>query len=240
MFEVNNIYCGDMLEVMKDIDEDSIDFIFSDLPYGSTKCRWDHIIPFDAMWENFNRVTKKNSVVALTATQPFGSLLVASNIKNFKHEWIWDKKTARGHLVAKKRPMQQHESVLIFCQGTPRYYPIMTLRDKPVKGKEYKRTAIMGGESVGYEKIYTHAYPKTILSIGMDRKNGHPTQKPVALVDYLIRTYTVEGDLVLDPCIGSGTTGVAAVQRGRNYIGIELDSKFVSLSNRRIYAIPGR
>jgi len=226
------------LEKMKDIPDGSIDMIFCDLPYGTTKCKWDVVIPFEPLWEQYKRIIKPNGAIVLTASQPFTSALVMSNPKMFKYEWIWDKITGRGHLVAKYRPMAQHENILVFGNGKVKYNPQMVLMDKPQKGKsmEASRTSIMGGRTTKESEIIirTHKYPKTIITQGVDGKYLHPTQKPVALFEYLIKTYTNEGDLVLDNCMGSGTTGVACKNLNRNFIGIELDPDYFKIAEKRI------
>jgi len=229
---------GDCLEKMKDIPDKSIDMILCDLPYGTTACKWDTIIPFEPLWEQYKRIIKDNGAIVLTASQPFTSALVMSNVKMFKYEWIWNKITARGHLVAKHRPMAQHENILVFGKGKTKYNPQMVLMDKPQKGKsmEASRTSIMGGKTTKESEtiIRTHKYPKTIIMQGVDGKYIHPTQKPVALFEYLIKTYTNEGDIVLDNCMGSGTTGVACKNLNRNFIGIELDPEYFKIAEKRI------
>ena len=234
MLQLNSIHCADCLEKMKEIDDKSIDLILADLPYGTTACKWDTIIPFEPLWEQYKRIIKDNGAIVLTASQPFTSALVMSNPDMFKYEWIWDKVIPRGHLVAKKTPTQQTESVVIIYSKTPTYKPQMILRDKPIKGTEGKRTSIMGGESVGYSKVYTHKYPTNLIRIKPDKDKLHPTQKPVALFEYLIKTYTNEGDLVLDNCAGSGTTGVACKNLNRNYILIEKEPEYVEIINSRL------
>jgi len=228
------LLCGDCIKEMKKLSPQSIDMVLTDPPYGSTKCAWDIIIPLDDMWECLKRVVRPNGVIALFGKEPFLSAVRMSNIKMFKYDWIWDKITARGHLVAKKRPLSQHEVVSIFYKKAPTYNPQMEKRDRPVIGREYKRTSIMGGKSSGYRKVYTHKYPKTILTFKMDKNVGHPTQKPVALMKYLIMTYTNPGDTVLDFAMGSGTTGVACKELDRNFIGIEIDKDYFDLAKRRI------
>ena len=229
---------GDCLEVMKDIEDKSVDMILADLPYGTTACKWDTIIPFEPLWEQYKRIIKDKGAIVLTASQPFTSALVMSNPNWFKYEWIWNKITGRGHLVAKYRPMAQHENILVFGDGKVKYNPQMVLMDKPQKGKsvEASRTSIMGGHTTKESEtiIRTHKYPKTIITQGVDGKYIHPTQKPVALFEYLIRTYTNEGDLVLDNCMGSGTTGVACKNLNRNFIGIELDPDYFKIAEKRI------
>lgn len=225
---------GDCLELMKDIPDKSIDMILCDLPYGTTACKWDTIIPFEPLWGQYKRIIKDNGAIALFGNEPFASALRMSNIKEYKYDWVWNKITARGHLVAKIRPMQQSESISVFGKGKINYYPIMEERDKPIIGTERKRTDIMGGISTGYAKVYTHKYPKTLLTFNPVCRGLHPTQKPVALLEYLIKTYTNEGDTILDNTMGSGSTGVACLNTNRNFIGIELDDKYFEIAKRRI------
>lgn len=174
-------------------------------------------------------------------SQPFTSALVMSNLKMFKYEWIWNKITGRGHLVAKYRPMAQHENILVFGKGRVKYNPQMILMDKPQKGKsmESSRTSIMGGRTTKESEIIirTHKYPKTIITQGVDGKYLHPTQKPVALCEYLIKTYTNEGDTVLDNCMGSGTTAIACINTNRNFIGIEKELKYFEIAKKRIESV---
>ena len=233
---------GDCLEEMKKIPDGSIDLVLTDPPYGTTACKWDTCIPFEPMWEQLKRITKKNGAIVLFGSQPFTSALVMSNPKMFKYEWVWDKVTARGHLVAKKRPMAQHENILVFGNGKVKYNPQMVLLDKPQRGYSSdgdvgnERTKIMGGRTTKQrEVIYrTHKYPKTIITQGVDGKYLHPTQKPVALFEYLIKTYTNEGETVLDFTMGSGTTGVACKNLNRNFVGIELDKEYFEIAKARI------
>jgi len=224
---------GDAIEQMKKLPDQRIDMVLTDPPYGKTACKWDTVIPFEPMWKQLKRITKKNGAMVLFGSQPFTSALVMSNVKMFKYEWIWNKITARGHLVAKKRPMAQHENVIVFGQGTILYNPQMLKRDKPIRGTEGKRTDIMGGVSTGFSKIYTHAYPKTIQTFKMDKNVGHPTQKPVALMEYLIKTYTNEGETVLDFAMGSGTTGVASINLNRRFIGIDDTEEYFEIAKSR-------
>ena len=181
-----NLLHGDCLELMKDIPDKSVDMILCDLPYGTTQCSWDTIIPFEPLWEQYERIIKDNGAIVLTASQPFASALVMSNPKLFKYEWIWDKVLPTGFAIAKHQPMKQHEQVIEFGKGKVVYNPIL------------------------------------------------PTQKPVPLFEYLIKTYTNEVDTVLDNCMGSGTTGVACLNTNRNFIGIELDDKYFEIAKRRI------
>ena len=229
---------GDCLEEMKKIPDGYIDMVLADPPYGTTACKWDSIIPLEPMWEQLKRIIKPNGAIVMTASQPFTSVLIMSNLEMFKYCWTWDKITAKGHLVAKIRPMQQTEDITVFGDGKINYYPIMINRpkDKIQFTKEAKRTEIMGGKSTMTEKkIYDTWYPKTILTFKTER-GLHPTQKPVALMEYLIKTYTNENDIVLDFCFGSGTTGVACKNLKRNFIGIEKDEKYFQIAKDRIYS----
>jgi DNA modification methylase len=229
---------GDCLDRMRDIPDGSVDLVLTDPPYGTTACKWDTIIPFEPMWGQLKRVTKKNGAIVLFGGQPFTSALVMSNVKMFKYEWVWNKVTARGHLVAKKRPMAQHENISVFGNGATTYNPQMTLKKKPERGSsvEASRTSLVGGTTTKEKEIVirNHSYPKTIQTFSMDKRVGHPTQKPVALMEYLIRTYTNEGETVLDFTFGSGTTGVAARNLNRKFIGIELDETYYKLAKGRI------
>ena len=234
------LYQGDCLEVMKNIEDGSVDLILTDPPYGSTACKWDSVIPFEPMWEQLDRIIKPNHAIALFGSEPFSSALRMSNIKDYKYDWIWDKVTAKGHLVAKKRPMQQTENISVFNCNYTTYYPIMTEREKPRKDVniEYSRTEIMGGKiTKNQEKIIRNSlYPKNLLTFSnASQKNKlHPTQKPVPLLEYLIKTYTLEGETVLDFTMGSGSTGVACKNLNRNFIGIELDEHYFNIAKERI------
>ena len=232
-----DLYNGDCIEVMKNIPSKSVDMILCDLPYGTTKCKWDSIIPFDKLWENYNRVTKDNAAIVLFGTEPFSTELRHSNLKMYKYDWIWDKVKPNGHLVAKHRPMQRNENISVFGKGKINYYPIMIERDKPKKSKEYSRTEIMGGNTTDNKgKTLNKKYPQNILvySNASNKNKLHPTQKPVELLEYLIKTYTNENDLVLDNCMGSGSTGVACVNTNRDFIGIELDKDYFNIAKQRI------
>ena len=235
-----DLYNGDCLELMKSIQDKSVNMILCDLPYGTTACKWDTVIPFEPLWEHYNRVIKDNGAIVLFGSEPFSSYLRMSNIKNYKYDWIWDKVTAKGHLVAKIRPMQETENISVFGNSKITYYPIMELREKERKdvNVEYSRTEIMGGKTTKeMEKITRkYRYPKNIIRVSnaSQKDKFHPTQKPVALLEYLIKTYTNEGDIVLDNCMGSGSTGVACVNTNRNFIGIELDKDYFNIAKERI------
>lgn len=226
---------GDCLELMKSIPDSSIDMVMCDLPYGTTACSWDSVIPFDELWEQYRRLCK--GAIVLTASQPFTSALVMSNPKMFRYQWVWDKKIPSGMSYARFQPMRQHEDVLIFCNGKVPYFPQMIKRDKPIKegGKKKSESApIANFESMG-GKIYDMKNPTTLIQFDKIRQGAvHPTQKPVALMEYLIRTYTNEGDVVLDNCMGSGTTGVACANIGRKFIGIERESNYFDIACQRI------
>lgn len=238
-----NLLHGDCLELMKSIPDNSIDMVLTDPPYGTTACKWDTVIDFDLMWKELKRITKDNGAICLFGSEPFSSLLRVSNIKNFKYDWVWDKVTARGHLVAKKRPMQQTELISIFQNKKAHvYFPQMIDRPKDKievrKTREYGRTDIMGGKkSVLKEKVYDQWYPKNIIKLSnanSSKKSVHPTQKPVKLLEYLIKTYTLENETVLDFTMGSGSTGVACKNLNRNFIGIEMDDKYFEIAKKRI------
>lgn len=226
MLERNKIYNGDCLELMKDIPDKSIDMILCDLPYGMTDCKWDVVIPFDKLWEQYNRITKKNAAIILTAIQPFASMLIMSNLKNYRYEWIWEKDNKTGFLNAKKYPLRAHENILLFANELPEYYPQMT------PGKKYYYGGNTHCECYGKENYAqtqkvqrVGRFPISIIKFKTDRKK-HPTGKPVPLFEYFIRTYSQERDLVLDNCIGSGTTAIACINTKRDYIGIEKENKY--------------
>jgi site-specific DNA-methyltransferase (adenine-specific) len=236
MLEINNIYLGDCLEVMKQIDNKSIDMILCDLPYGTTQNKWDIVIPFDSLWMEYERIIKNNGVIVLTATQPFSSQLIVSNLKMFKYEWIWEKTISSGQLNVNKQPLRNHESILIFYKNQPTYNPQFET------GKPYKidRKVTYNGRGYGEQKNTIkindgYRYPKSVLKVSNPRiKNGHPTQKPIELFQYLIETYTNKNDLVLDNCIGSGTTAIACKNISRNFIGIEKDIKYFEVAKEKL------
>lgn len=233
---------GDCLQKMKEIPDGSVDMVMCDLPYGTTACKWDAVIPFEPLWAAYRRVCKPSAAIVLTATQPFTATLLMSNPRGFKHEWIWRKDKAGNFASANYAPMKIHESVLVFCHGRINYYPIKTLRDKPIirgnssaKGtaKNLASSSRFGGHT---RKVFTDRCPESIIPFGTVRKTVHPTQKPVALMEYLVRTYTNEGQTVLDNTMGSGTTGVACVNTWRNFIGIERDEAYFNIAKDRIQA----
>lgn len=231
-----NLMQGDCLELMKNIPDGSVDMVLCDLPYGTTACKWDNVIPFEPLWEQYNRIIKKNGAICLFGSEPFSSALRMSNIKNFKYDWIWNKRLAGNGILAKKQPLKIHEIVSVF--NTSIYYPQMVkgkLRNKMTGG--LKESEITGGNTIVSEYKNDLYYPRSILefSIANMRKGRlHPTQKPVSLLEYLIKTYTNEGESVLDNCMGSGSTGVACVNTGRNFVGIELDNGYFEIAQKRI------
>jgi len=241
--EINKVYQGDCLEVMRDIADKSIDMILCDLPYGTTACKWDTVIPFEPLWKQYKRIIKGRGAIVLTASQPFTSALVMSNPKMFKYEWIWIKNAGSNFASCKYQPMKEHENILIFSDGTHYYYPqkqersgggLARTKYKYTPSNTEKRDAMNG-------MVMTHTkhngsnelrFPSSHQKFNRER-GLHPTQKPVALFEYLIKTYTNEGDLVLDNCAGSGTTGIACYNLKRNYILIEKESEYIDIINKR-------
>ena len=241
MNELDRIYNEDCLVGMQRIDDASIDMILCDLPYGTTACKWDTVIPFEPLWEQYKRVIKPHGAIVLTASQPFTSALVMSNVEMFKYEWIWKKTKKTGFPNANRQPLRNYESVLVFYKGQCTYNPqgiVAFTEPKKVTRKKPKRDTINAGENDGslcgdYLKKYTN-YPSQVLEIPSEAKTVHPTQKPVALFEYLIKTYTNPGETVLDNCLGSGTTAIAAINTGRHYIGFEKDAGYFDIAQKRI------
>jgi site-specific DNA-methyltransferase (adenine-specific) len=244
----STLYMGDCLEVMKGIPDGSVDMVLTDPPYGTTACKWDSVIPFELMWEQLKRITKPNGAIALTASQPFTSALVMSNVNNFAHTWVWNKRFAANYVQAKRQPLKDHEDVIVFGNNgkQPQYFPQMLDRDIPIKkggNKPSKAIPIRQTETAKEfgekSKSYDRKHPTTVTSLEFSSREGrglHPTQKPVALMEYLIRTYTNAGETVLDFTMGSGTTGVACAQIGRSFIGIEMDAGYFDIACKRISA----
>ena len=232
------LFKGDCLEIMKDIPDKSIDMILCDLPYGTTKCKWDSIIPLDELWEQYNRIIKDKGAICLFAQTPFDKVLGCSNLKMLRYEWIWEKEQGTGNLNANKMPLKKHENILVFYKKLPIYHPQFTKGTayKIVRG--YNDNEIFGktGTKDGYITENTgKRYPVSILQYNRELRNRfHPTQKPVALLEYLIKTYSNENDLVLDNCMGSGSTGEACIKTNRNFIGIEQDDKYFDIAYKRI------
>jgi site-specific DNA-methyltransferase (adenine-specific) len=220
------------------IPDGSVDMILADLPYGTTACKWDNVIPFEPLWAHYWRVLKPNGAVVLFGSEPFSSHLRMSQIKFFKYDWVWDKKKPGGIGIAKFQPLRYTESISVFYINTARYIPQMTPRDKAKTSRNYRHSEMNNATLavMTENKTYTEKYPSNLLEFSNAIQTGklHPTQKPVALLEYLIRTYTIEGETVLDNTMGSGSTGVACVNTGRNFIGIEMDDKYFEIAKNRI------
>ena len=225
---------GDCLERMKEIPDGSVDLILCDLPYGTTQNKWDSVIPFEPLWEQYWRVLKRNGAVVLTAQCPFDKLLGASQIQHLKYEWLWIKPNGTGFLNAKKQPLKTVENILVFYRKQSTYNPQMRMGFKPYKAKPGGNSNNYGKFSLDHETVSNgERYPVTHIEFNQER-GLHPTQKPIALMEYLIKTYTNEGETVLDNCMGSGTTGVACVNTGRKFIGIEMDEGYFEIAKQRI------
>src|SRR5690625_1934532 len=235
--ELNKLYHGDCLELMKDIPDGSIDMILCDLPYGITANQWDAVIPLEELWKHYKRIIKDRGAIVLTAQTPFDKVLGSSNLPMLRYEWVWDKRLASGHLNAKKMPLKRHENILVFYKKLPVYNPQMEKGDPYDNGYVYVESSNYGKQRPVREKNESGLrYPVSILDFSNANRQTriHPTQKPVALFEYLIRTYTNEGETVLDNCIGSGTTAIAAHRTNRKWIGIELDREYYELAKKRI------
>lgn len=237
IFEKNKTYLGDCLELMPQMESGMFDMILCDLPYGTTACKWDSIIPFEPLWEQYSRIIKPNGVIVLFGSEPFSSVLRMSNIKNYKYDWIWEKSHTANFAVAKYVPLRNHENISVFYKKKPTYNPQMVVGEMVNKriGKkiaERVKESFLTNKPDILENVKNNKYyPKTIqfFKSGARCKSLHPTQKPVALFEYLIKTYTNENELVLDNCAGSGTTGEACYNTGRNYMQIEKEQKYFDL-----------
>jgi len=236
---------GDCLDLMKTIPDGSIDMVMCDLPYGTTACKWDSVIAFEPLWAQYRRVCKKNAAIVLTASQPFTSVLGASRIDMLQYSWYWQKTRATGHLNAKKRPMKDIEDVLIFYCSQPTYNPqglvhsprkVQNSASDMARGVSTDACATVTGGITAkeYEQEFTN-YPRQVLAFPSEGGTKHPTQKPVALMEYLIKTYTNHGEIVLDNTMGSGTTGVACMNIGRRFVGIERDPDYFKIAESRIH-----
>ena len=243
---------GDCLELMAQIPDGSVDMILCDLPYGTTACKWDSVIPFEPLWAHYKRVIKRNGAIVLTASQPFTTALISSNMEMFKYCWVWEKTRATGHVHAKNKPMKAHEDVAFFSGGTTVHASQSSMRVAynpqgltRVDRESYRPSRGVSGSDVVCSVRPSHKqtikqtatnFPRSIIKIASEHNVGalHPTQKPVALMEYLIRTYTNEGETVMDNCMGSGTTGVACINTGREFIGIEKDAHYFSIATERI------
>jgi site-specific DNA-methyltransferase (adenine-specific) len=226
---------GDCLELMRDVPDGSVDLVLCDLPYGTTQNKWDSVLPLDALWREYTRICR--GAIVLTAQAPFDKVLGASNVGMLRYEWIWRKEAGTGFLNAKKAPLKDHENVLVFYGKPPTYNPQMRTGFKPYKCKQGHVGSNYG--SVRPENVSESdgsRYPVTVLDFKRDKDKLHPTQKPVALMEYLVKTYTNEGDTVMDNCMGSGTTGVACVNTGRHFIGFEKDPGYFIVASERIMA----
>jgi len=236
------LHLGDCLEVMQGIPDGSVDAVICDPPFGTTACKWDSVIPFEPMWAQLKRIVKPNGAIVLMASQPFTSALVMSNVAMFRYQWIWEKNKATGHLNAKKRPLVSHEDVVVFSKATTNYFPQgLVEKETPSisKGDRGRKGVGSSGDCYGAatkDAVQTHGnYPRSVIKFTVDMKaEFHPTQKPVALMEYLIRTYTNPGETVLDFTCGSGTTGVAAANTARRFIGIERDPDYFTVAQSRI------
>lgn len=238
-----NLIHGDCLEKMNDIPDKSIDFVLTDPPYGTTKCKWDRVIPFEPMWVELKRITKDSGAIALFGSEPFSSLLRTSNLDIFKHDWIWIKSNPKGHLNAKKYPLKSTELISIFSKSVPNYYPVKWT-SKPMntvysRGGNGRDSTYNKMEKIDSKEINsTERYPLDILPFndlpGNHSERVHPTQKPVELLEYLIKTYTIEGETVLDFTMGSGSTGEACKNLNRNFIGIEKDENYFNIAKKRL------
>ena len=241
------LYNGDCLELMKNIPDGSVDLVLTDPPYGTTACKWDSVIPFEPMWEQYNRIIKENGAIVLFGTQPFVTDLINSNRKYFRYELIWDKEFGTDIFMAKKKPMSSHENIIVFYKKQPTYNPQMimakeqNMRDRQKNYKKGCENSIYGRQQkyipTKDEKL---RYPKSIFVYSNQKgeihksKRLHSSQKPIALLEYLVKTYTNEGDIVLDNCMGSGSCGVACINTNRRFIGIELDEGYFNIAKQRI------
>lgn len=233
------LHLGDCLEVMRRLPDASVDLVLADLPYGTTQCAWDVVIPFDALWDQYLRIAKPEAAIVLCAAQPFASLVVASNTAHYRYEWIWEKGNATGFLNAKKQPLRAHESAQVFYRRQPVYNPQMTSGHQRRTAKRKTVNSECYGKALALtEYDSTDRYPRSVQYFSSDKQtaNFHPTQKPVGWMAFLIATYTNAGGLVLDNTMGSGTTGVACMQLGRSFLGIERDVQYFEIAQQRIQA----
>lgn len=233
------LYQGDCLELMKGIPDRSVDMVLADLPFGTTQNRWDSVIPLDKLWEQYHRICKPNAAILIFGQPPFSAYLMMSSMKELRYEWIYEKTNATGFLNAKKMPLKAHESVFVFYRELPTYNPQFSPGAPYTKADGERKSSNYGKYMRQKQRLYSGGrYPRSVLKIsnpsfGKDR-GLHPTQKPVSLLEYLIRTYTNEGETVLDDVMGSGSTGVAAVNTGRSFIGMELDPGYFETACKRI------
>lgn len=241
------LYNSDCLEIMKDISDESIDLILCDLPYGTSACKWDIVIPFDKLWEQYTRIIKNNGAIVLFGSEPFSSFCRISNLQMYKYDWKWEKPSGANFLNFKYQPAKVHEDIMVFAKmaasysknGNMKYIPQMEI-GTPYIQKNGKQKLEYGNSSVRtpIRQVVTKnngtRYPRSIQKFSLDKEKLHPTQKPVALLEYLIKTYTNENDLILDNCMGSGSTGIACINTNRNFIGIELNKEYFEIAQNRI------
>lgn len=230
------LYHGDCLEVMRKLPDKSVDMILCDLPYGITRCAWDNVIQFDALWDQYKRVIKDNGAILLFGSEPFSSRLRMSNPRMYRYDWIWRKSTASGHLNANRMPLNNHETISVFYKHLPTYHPQMGTGGQYRRFKKNPKSNLYGQERSYININNGTRYPVSVIDFSAPNNKDrlHPTQKPVELLEYLIKTYTDPGDVVLDNCMGSGSTGVACVRTGREFVGIEMDPGYFETARERI------
>lgn len=244
---MSKLFHGDCLEIMSTLSDGCVDMVFADLPYGTTQNSWDSLIPFDKLWEAYGRVVKEDGAIVLTAQPPFDKILACSNLKDFRYEWIWEKNKATGHLNAKKMPMKAHENVLVFYRNLPTYNPQKTVGHRPMNAvlprdnipePDKKRNYNHVDKRFGNVGGGTDRYPRDVIYFPVinndDPLKFHPTQKPVSLIEYFIKTYSNPGDTILDNCMGSGSTCIACINTDREYIGIEFEEEYYKLAQEWI------
>ncbi len=235
----SKIICGEAIEEMSKLESKSIDLILCDLPYGTTQCKWDTIIPFDKLWEQYSRLIKDNGAIVLTASHPFAANLVMSNPKLFRYSLVWEKSKSTGYLNSKKMPMRSHEDILVFYKNLPTYNPQMTEGEPYDKGTAHRPTDVYREQKgeIHVKNETGKRYPRSVQYFKTAESEGkvyHPTQKPVSLMEWLIKTYTNEGEIVLDNCVGAGTTAIACIRTNRKFIGIDISQEYVDITNDRI------
>lgn len=234
---MRQIHLGDCFDVLPTLEKESIDFVLADIPYGTTRCKWDSVLDLEIMWQHLYRVAKPSAAIVLFSAQPFTSVLITSNLKDWRSEWIWEKGNATGFLNAKKQPLRAHENIEVFYRQQPIYNPQMTEgHGRKVSNRKNINSECYGEASTLCQYDSTKRYPRTVQFFSSDKQkeNHHPTQKPVSLLEYLIETYSRPGDIVLDFTMGSGSTGVACKQTNRNFIGIEKERKYYEIARQRV------
>ena len=236
-FTLNEPICNDCFNIFPQIESGSVDMILCDLPYGTTQCKWDSILPLDKLWKEYNRIIKKNGAIVLFSSQPFTSVLINSNIKNFKYTWVWEKSKATNYLNAKKQPLRASEDICVFYQKQPTYNPQMTEGKPYNKGTALRETEVYGSQVAVEVKSDGARYPRNVIYFKTAESEGkvvHPTQKPLALLEYLIQTYSNEGEIILDNTAGSFSTAIAATKLNRNWIGIEQEEEYCRIGLERL------